>query len=139
MYGGFILLHAVAGGPLTTGELRPTELQPAAPVVCLTCTTGQALLADAGPPAVAPDVVEVHDLATLQSAAAARLDGRWALFCIVIDGQGAYYVHEILPRDDPQVVMFLAGRPDADGVEQFFAQLNNYTVVVMFTRLAQHQ
>jgi hypothetical protein len=45
-----------------------------------------ALLADAGPPIIVPDVVEVHDLAALNPTQAAALDGKRALFRVVIDG-----------------------------------------------------
>jgi hypothetical protein len=63
-----------------------------------------------------PSLVELHDLAKLTPAGAARLDGMRALFRVVIDGpadrQGRYDVYEVLPRGDPQGVMFLAAGPD---------------------------
>jgi hypothetical protein len=118
--GGCMLLLAVTIGPLAGGKPRPTELQPAASVVCPTCPAGRALLADAGPPVVAPEVFEVHDLASLKPADAARVDGKRALYRVVIDGprdcQGDRDMYDVLPSDDPQGILFLASGRDADDV-----------------------
>jgi hypothetical protein len=122
--GGFLLL--LAGLRLAEGKPRPTELQPAA-VVSPTCPAGQAV-ADSGSPVIAPEVVEVHDLATVKPADAARLDGKRALYRVVIDGprdcQGDRDMYEVLPRDDPQGVLFLAAGPDAEGVLAIMAHLD---------------
>jgi hypothetical protein len=74
------------------------------------------LLAPTGPTVLAPEVVEVDDLATLKPTDAARLHGKRSLFRAVIDGprdrQGENYFLEILLSRDPQSVLFLpAGRP----------------------------
>ena len=94
-----------SGGLLTPGKPRPTELHPAAPVAYPTCPVNQSLLADAGLHAVVPEVVEVHDLSRLSPADAAQLDGKGALYRVVIDGprdrQGDRDVYEILPAERP--------------------------------------
>jgi hypothetical protein len=125
--GVFLLLILVTVGPLAVGKPKPAELQPAAPVVCPTCPAGQALLADAGTPVVTPEVVEVHDLAALKPADAARLDGKRAMLRVIIDGprdrQGDRDVYEVLPCDDPQGVVFLPAGPDAEGAMTVEARL----------------
>jgi hypothetical protein len=111
--GGFLLFLAALG--LAEGKPRPTELQPP-PVACPTCPAGHALAADVGPSVVSPEVVELHDLATQ----AAALDGKRALFRVVIDGpadrQGDRDVHEVPPRGKPQGVLFLPAGTDPDDV-----------------------
>jgi hypothetical protein len=125
--GGCMLLLAVTIGPLAGGKPRPTELQPAASVVCPTCPAGRALLADAGPPVVAPEVFEVHDLATVKPADAARLEGTRDLYRVVIDGpadrQGDRDVYEVLRNGQTQGLLFLATGTDADGVLAVKARL----------------
>jgi hypothetical protein len=118
--GGFLLIILVTVGPLAVGRLRPTELQPASPVACPTCPAGQAILADAGSPTVSPEVVEVHDLATLTRAAAKRLDGRRSLFRVIIDGLPVHLgpgdSWEVLPRGNPQGTLFVRiGPPEGRG------------------------
>jgi len=49
------------------------------------CPASLALLAGAGPPAVAPEVVEVQDLATLKPTDITCLAGKRALYRVVID------------------------------------------------------
>jgi hypothetical protein len=113
---GFLLALVAANDPLARPRL--TELLPAA-VVSPTCPAGQAV-ADSGSPIIAPEVVEVHDLATVKPADAARLDGKRALYRVVIDGprdcQGDRDVYEVLPCGDPQGTAFLPAGLDVDGV-----------------------
>jgi hypothetical protein len=117
--GGLLLLILLTVGPLAIG--RPGPRAAASHATCLSdLPSWPALLADAGRPVVSPGVVEVHDLAALKPADAARLDGKRSLFRVVIDGpadrQGDREVYEVLPSGDAQGVLFLAAGQDADGV-----------------------
>ncbi len=84
---GFLLLVLVTVGPLAGGRGRPTELQPAEPAAPPARPVANAPSADAGqPPTPAPEVVEVHDLATLMPVDADRLNGKSTLSGVVIGG-----------------------------------------------------
>jgi hypothetical protein len=89
------------------GPARPVDpIDDPPSVSCPTCPAGRVPLAEA--PAAAAD--EVHDLAALKPAKAAELDGKKALFRVVIDIAAGGDLYEVLPRDDPQGTLFLAKR-----------------------------
>jgi hypothetical protein len=126
LWGGGFLLLLFTVGPLAGGRCRPTDLQRApidnAPAVsCPTCPAGRAPLAEAG--AVAAD--EVQDLAKLTPAQAAELDGKDAVFRVVITsasgnfdrGKDRREVYEMLPADDPQGTLWLLWRDAAHDLE----------------------
>ena len=94
---GFLAVVVFTVGPLVAGRPHPTDLH-----------------------AAAPAAVEVHDLAALTPADAARPDGKRCRWRVTMAGppdrQGDRDVYEVLPLNDPQGILQLEAGPDAKGV-----------------------
>jgi hypothetical protein len=105
-----MLLDMLARGVF--GPARPVKPIDDPPAVqCPTCPAGQQRLAEM----LVAEAVEVHDLAKLTPAQAAELDGKRALFRVIITsasgdtgkGKDRREYYEVLPDDDPQGMLWL--------------------------------